>query len=140
NVQGKVVLTEGLLSPAKVKHFTDKGADGVIFISPGERIHEGTCTSIWGAPDLDNFDNDPTIPVLSISKPDGEELIRLCEKESVKISFQTKLDKGWYQCPLIDVTIEGTEQSDEFVLLHGHLDSWHVGIGDNATGNAALME
>ena len=28
----------------------------------------------------------------------------------------------------------------EFVLLHGHLDSWHVGIGDNATGNATMLE
>ena len=26
------------------------------------------------------------------------------------------------------------------MLLHGHLDSWHVGIGDNATGDATLLE
>ena len=24
--------------------------------------------------------------------------------------------------------------------LHGHLDSWHVGIGDNATGDATMLE
>jgi len=29
---------------------------------------------------------------------------------------------------------------EEFVLLHGHLDSWHVGIGDNATGDATMLE
>ena len=36
--------------------------------------------------------------------------------------------------------IKGTSRPDEFVLFHGHLDSWHVGIGDNATGDATLLE
>src|SRR5690625_6507926 len=45
------------------------------------------------------------------------------ECEKVELSYQTTLDKGWYHCPLIDVSIEGTEEPDKFVLLHGHLDS-----------------
>lgn len=139
-VNGKIVLTEGLLSPAKVKRFSKMGASAILFISPGERIHEGTCTSNWGAPDLDNVHDEPDIPVLSVSKSDGEELAKLCDRGPVKISFQTTLDKGWYNCPLLDVFIQGTKEPENFVLLHGHLDSWHVGIGDNATGNAALLE
>src|SRR5262249_9717735 len=34
----------------------------------------------------------------------------------------------------------GATVSDEFVLLHGHLDSWHEGVGDNATGDATMLE
>jgi hypothetical protein len=38
------------------------------------------------------------------------------------------------------VTIPGTSGDDDFVLLHGHYDSWDVGVGDNATGDATLLE
>ncbi|MDI6773602.1 MAG: peptidase M28, partial [bacterium] len=50
-IAGKVVLTEGYASPGKVADFTKGGAIGAIFISPGDRIHEGICTTIWGSPD-----------------------------------------------------------------------------------------
>ncbi len=36
--------------------------------------------------------------------------------------------------------IPGNVVPEEFVLLHGHVDSWHVGIGDNATGNVTKLE
>ena len=37
-------------------------------------------------------------------------------------------------------TIPGAKEPDKFVLVHGHYDSWDVGVGDNATGDATLME
>ncbi len=140
DLEGKVVLTEGFPMPGKVAEFADLGVKAVVFISPGERIHEGICTSIWGAPDLDNAGDEPKIPVLAISRPDGQELSELCEQGEVSVEFRTRLEKGWYPCPLIDIFIEGSEEPDKYILLHGHLDSWHQGIGDNATGDAALLE
>ena len=140
DIEGKIVLTEGFPMPGKVGEFTEMGVKAAIFISPGKHIHEGICTTIWGSPDLDNINNEPKIPVMAISKPDGEELVKLCGEGKVEVKFQTQLEKGWYSCPLIDIFIEGTEEPEKYVLLHGHLDSWHVGIGDNATGNAALLE
>lgn len=140
DLEGKVVLTEGFPMPGKVAQFEDLGVAAAVFIAPGENIHEGICTSIWGAPDLDNADDEPGIPVLAINKPDGEELKGQCEAGPVGAEFRTRLEKGWYPCPLIDVFIEGTEEPDRYVLLHGHLDSWHEGIGDNATGDATLLE
>jgi N-acetylated-alpha-linked acidic dipeptidase len=139
-VKGKVILTEGFPMSGKVKMFSEMGASGAVFISPGKHIHEGICTSIWGSPDLDNINDEPTIPVLAVSKEDGYELANLCEQGEVHIEFKTELEKGWFACPIIDIFIEGTEEPEKYVLLHGHLDSWHVGIGDNATGDAALME
>lgn len=140
NLDGKIILTEGYPMPAKVEEFTQKGVKAIIFISPGKNIHEGICTPIWGAPDLDNVNDEPTICVLAINKQDGEELKALIEKDNVQIEFRTYLEKDWMECPIIDILIEGTEEPEKYVLLHGHLDSWHEGIGDNATGDAALLE
>ena len=44
------------------------------------------------------------------------------------------------RCLLPVVEIRGQEDPDEFLLVHGHYDSWYEGIGDNATGDAALLE
>ncbi|MET3292995.1 UNVERIFIED_CONTAM: N-acetylated-alpha-linked acidic dipeptidase [Brevibacillus sp. OAP136] len=140
NLEGKVVITEGYAMPGKVAAFNDKGVAAAIFINPGQNIHDGICTSIWGAPDLDNMNNEPQIPVLAVNKYDGEELKKLSQTGKVVLEFQTQLEKGWFPCPLIDILIKGTEEPEKYVLLHGHLDSWHVGIGDNATGDAALIE
>ena len=55
-------------------------------------------------------------------------------------TLRTWLDEGWARCPLPVVEIRGVEDPDEFLLVHGHYDSWDVGIGDNATGDATLLE
>jgi len=140
DLDGKVILTEGFPMPGKVAQFSGFGVKAAVFVAPGERIHEGICTTIWGAPDLDNAGDEPEIPVLAVNKPDGDELARLCGQGPVSVELRTNLEKGWYPCPLIDTFIEGTEEPERYVLLHGHLDSWHEGIGDNATGDAALLE
>jgi hypothetical protein len=140
DVRGKIVLTDGYPSPAKVIDFQEKGAVGAIFISPGERIHEGICTSIWGSPDLDTFKRKPRIPVVAVNKTEGAWLRGLAQAGPVKVKLSTKLDEGWRPIPVLVAEIPGTEEPEKFVLVHGHLDSWHEGIGDNATGDATLME
>lgn len=138
--EGKMVISEGFAMPARVKYFEDRGALGAIFVNPGKNIHDGICTPIWGSPDLDNYSNEPNIPVTAVNLEDGEYLKKLCQEEEVLVSLETNLKRGWFNCPLIDIYIEGTEEPEKFVLLHGHLDSWGYGLGDNATGDAALIE
>lgn len=138
--EGKMVISEGFAMPARVKYFEERGAAGAIFINPGKNIHDGICTPIWGSPDLDNYENEPNIPVTALNNSDGEYLKKLCQEGEVFVSLETDLKKGWFNCPLLDIHIEGTEEPEKFVLLHGHLDSWGYGLGDNATGDAALIE
>lgn len=137
---GKIVLSEGFAMNARVKYFEDRGALGAVFINPGHNIHDGICTSIWGSPDLDNYEIEPNIPVTAINKTDGDYIKKLCQEGEVLVSLETDLKRGWFNCPLLDIHIEGTEEPEKFVLLHGHLDSWTYGLGDNATGDAALVE
>src|SRR5438309_4527335 len=95
DVAGRVVLTEGYPSPGKVAALQDRGAQAAVFISPGERIHEGICTTIWGSPDLDSIGRKPTIPVLAVNKAEGAWLRALAEAGAVKVRYATKLDEGW---------------------------------------------
>ncbi|MGE5580175.1 MAG: M28 family peptidase [Bacillota bacterium] len=140
SVRGKAVLTEGLPLPARVTDLMEAGAAAVVFISPGERIHEGICTNIWGSPDLDSIYRKPGLPVVSVSKSDGLYLKAKAEAGSVKVEIATELEEGWKPLSVLVAEIKGCVEPDKFILVHGHLDSWHVGISDNATGNATLLE
>ena len=139
-VRGKIVLTEGFSMPAAVGAFERRGAIGEIFIHPGKNVHEGICTSIWGAPTAESLGRKPTVPVCCINHPDGEALIADLARGPVHAALKTWLREGWMRCPLPVVEIRGQEDPDEFLLVHGHYDSWYEGIGDNATGDAALLE
>lgn len=139
-VTGRIVLTEGYSMPGPVQAFERRGAVAQIYIHPGQNIHEGICTSIWGAPTADSIGRKPTTPVVCINHPDGEALIAECQRGTVRAEIKTWLREGWMRCLLPVAEIRGQIDPDEFLLLHGHYDSWYEGIGDNATGDAALLE
>ncbi|MGD9903076.1 MAG: M28 family peptidase [Vicinamibacterales bacterium] len=139
-VRGRIVLTEGFSMPAAVGAFERRGAIGEIFIHPGANVHEGICTSIWGAPTAESLGRKPAVPVCCINHPDGEALIADVGRGPVRATMKTWLREGWMRCPLPVVEIRGQDDPDEFLLVHGHYDSWYEGIGDNATGDAALLE
>ena len=140
-VAGRVVVTEGFAAPTKVAEIQALGGIAAVFISPGQRIHESICTPIWGSPDLDSDDQRPRLPVASVNRADGEALAAAISAGRVeRLAVVTDLETRWRPIPVLVAEIPGTEEPDRFVLLHGHLDSWHVGIGDNAVGDAALLE
>ena len=139
-VRGRIVLTEGFSMPASVGAFERRGAIAQIYIHPGQNVHEGICTSIWGAPTAESIGRKPAVPVVCINNPDGQALIADIHRGAVRASMKTWLKEGWMTCLLPVVEIRGQEDPDEFLLVHGHYDSWYEGIGDNATGDAALLE
>jgi hypothetical protein len=141
DVRGRIVITEGLsIMPQAIRHFEENGAIGQIAIHPGERIHEGIATSIWGTPTPDNFDTKPQTPLACVNRIDGERLKEQAERGSLRLRITTQLDEGWKRCLLPVAEIKGSKDPDKFVLLHGHYDSWHYGVGDNAVGDGAMLE
>ena len=139
NIRGKIVISEGFSFPGKILEFEQKGALGVIAINPGADSHWGICTSIWGTPDLDDLPRKPTIPVAAVNNPDGQKLIAIAQAGG-EVTIRTQMEEGWYRSLVPVVEILGSEQPEKFVLLHGHYDSWDVGVGDNATGDATMLE
>lgn len=135
DVAGKIVLSEGFAMPGMVSAFEAAGAVGQVFINPGRNIHWGICTSIWGTPTARNLATKPGTPVVAVNNPDGE---RLREAVGETVRLHVRLEEGWYPCKLPVAHIAGA--SEEFMLVHGHYDSWDAGIGDNAVGDATLLE
>lgn len=137
--KGAIVISEGFASPLMVSQFEALGAAGVIAVNPGEDIHWGICTTVWGTPDLDALPRKPGIPAVAVNAPDGAALKALADT-GAEVTIFAEMEEGWFDSKLVEVTIPGTEDPDRFVLLHGHLDSWDVGVGDNAVGDACMLE
>ncbi len=146
DLSGKIALTAaGSLSIRATRVLEEKGAAGVIAIHQHEREpHDGIATSVWGgAPPYDEKDRIPEIPIVNVNRPDGDRLEEYAaENERHQVTLETDLTTDWMPCPIVEARIEGGGEadSDDFVLLHGHYDSWAVGIADNATGDAGLLE
>ena len=140
DVKGKIVLTEGIFAPQKAWEFESRGAIGQIYINPGTLIHESNFSTVWGTPTLESMNRIPKNPIVSITCSDGEKLIELCKTGELRVSIRTKLNVRWAKCPLPVAEITGTVEPEKYMLIHGHGDVWHFGVGDNATGNAACLE
>ena len=139
DMRGKIVVSEGFAFPQKMIEFERAGAIGVVAVYPGVDIHWGICTSIWGTPDLDDLPRKPGIPIVAVNNPDGKKIIEAAGKGE-SLTLRTTLEEGWYTQTIPVVEIEGKEEPEKFVLLHGHYDSWDVGVGDNAVGDACMLE
>ena len=139
DLRGKFVVTEGFGMPGKVSHFEARGAFGMIAVNPGKNAHWGICTTVWGTPDLRDLPRKPKIAVVAVNNPDGLQLIEAA-KRGESATLTADMTEGWFKSPVPVVTIPGTEEPEAFVLLHGHYDSWDFGIGDNAVGDATLLE
>ncbi len=139
DLRGKIVLSEGFGMPGKVAYFEQRGALGMIAVNPGKNAHWGICTTVWGTPDLRDLPRKPKIAVVAVNNPDGAALIELA-KAGGSITLTSEVTEGWFESPVPVVTIPGTDEPEAFVLLHGHYDSWDYGIGDNAVGDATLLE
>jgi N-acetylated-alpha-linked acidic dipeptidase len=138
-VGGRIVVMQGFGNPALTSLIEEWGGVGLIAVNPGIDIHWGTCTTIWGSPDLHDLPRKPKIPVVAVNNPDGRRLMEMAES-GAEATIRTEMQEGWFAQKIPVVTIPGAEDAQKFVLLHGHYDSWEVGVGDNATGDATMLE
>ncbi len=139
DVRGAAVVTpDG--GPDGVRRAQERGAAAHIhpWTSDEPHIHEMIVTPIWGTPTPESAATLPQIPALSVTQADGLRLRALCEAGPVRARLTAEVETGWRPQPLTLATIPG--KTEQFLLVGAHLDSWYVGVTDNATGNAALLE
>src|SRR5262245_5525230 len=137
--RGKIVVTEGISLPLLTSEIEEMGAKGIVATNPGERIHWSTASTIWGTPGVEDMSRLPKIPSLAVNRTDGVAVLAAA-KRGESVTIRTELQQGWFPQNLPVVHIEGAVEPDRFVFLHGHYDSWQVGVGDNGTGNACMVE
>ena len=137
-VAGRIVVMSGFGNPALTSLVEEWGGAGLIAVNPGADIHWGTCTTVWGSPDLQDLPRKPKIPVVAVNNPDGQALMALAEAGG-EATIRTEMLEGWFKQKIPVATITG-EEPERWALLHGHYDSWEVGVGDNATGDATMLE
>ncbi len=138
---GRIALVEGLAMPITVLEASRVGALGVIFINADWYLHNMIVTTIWGgAPTPEQIERLPAVPVVSIAQKDGRYLHELLARGPVDVRLGSRVDTGWYPSKLPEVVVPGRGEDPAFVLTGGHYCAWEVGITDNSTGVAVLLE
>lgn len=140
DVKRKIVITQDG-GPDGIRRAQEGGAAGHIHIWPSDEnvVHEMIGTSVWGTPTPESAKRLPTIPAMGIGNADGKRIEEQLKNKTVSIRLESNVKTEWMRIPLVTSYIAGTE-SEDFLLVGAHIDSWYEGITDNATGDVALIE
>jgi len=103
-------------------------------------VQDYIISGVWGTPDPNTATTLPDIPVVSIDRETGDHLRGLMHDGPLEVTVRARVDTGIKKLQFPVATVQAAEETDEFILLAGHLDSWYFGAMDNAAGDAALLE
>ncbi len=147
-VAGKIILTETSYHPArheKLRIAAGKGVIGVVLMNWGpadnEAVPFGSVKPAWGNPTRETIKTEmPALPAVGIARTAGLRLKEQCERGAVRVRFQAIVENGWRDIQVTSADVQ-SPQSDDFILLGGHQDSWFgQAATDNAAGNACIVE
>jgi N-acetylated-alpha-linked acidic dipeptidase len=150
----KIVLAEqktsgdwmGLRYPLTLK-LQEMGIKGLIVIEQDtfapSVIHQRADFSVSGNPTSDNIHRIQTIPAMvSVSNKDGQLLKAMTERGGIRVHLTSIVETGWKRTPLPVAEIKGSKDSEQFILVNGHIDTppFSPGVVDNASGVVAILE
>jgi 2-dehydropantoate 2-reductase len=136
--RGKIALVNGLATPGKAWTGQEAGVAAQVFVNV-DHLHNMIVTTVWGTPAPETASRIPRTPCLSIRRADAERLRRLMQAGPLRLRMTTRVRTGWMPIPHLVGHLDG-RMEDRFVLLSGHVDSWHHGAMDNASANATMLE
>jgi len=142
DLAGRILLIEGMATPATSQRATRAGAAGQLHISHHEHIHEMCISPVWGSPGASTLPEMPRTVVCSIAQADGAAIRDALQAgRQPVVTLQAEVDTGWRKTPILVAELDGPGGAeDPFVLFSGHHDTWYFGVMDNGSANAGMME
>jgi hypothetical protein len=142
DLAGRILLFEGMATPAVAQRSTNAGAAGQLHISHHEHLHEMCISPVWGNPGASTKDGMPRTVACTISNADGGAIRdALAAGKSPLVTLHAEVDTGWRKTPILQCDLDGPGGPDgPFVLMSGHQDTWYFGVMDNGSANAGMME
>src|SRR5947209_3420767 len=139
-LSGRVAIVDGLATPDDVAKLQSAGAVGVVFLNRDPLVHEMIVSTIWGSPTPLQMGQLPSVPVVSTAGEAAARVrARLAGRRPVRAQITAVVQTEWRRLPLLTADLDRTSD-DTFVLLAGHVDSWHYGAMDNGGANAVMLE
>jgi hypothetical protein len=143
DLRGRILLLDGMATPAAAVRAKRLGAAGHLHISHHEHLHEMCISPVWGSPSRDTERDLPTAVVATVSLADGTALReRLTRGEKLEVTIEAEVDTGWRKTPILVAEMEAPDQPADapLLLLSGHHDTWYYGVMDNGGANVGMME
>lgn len=137
-VRGTIVLTPGMASGNRTLELEAAGALAQIYIHD-DHLHETSVSPIWGNPTPATIGSMPNTPGIAIRQGDARRLQERLNKGAVTVTIHASVDTRWRPIPLLMAELPGVD-SDEYLLLSSHVDSWYYGAMDNGSANATTIE
>lgn len=143
----KIILTDMTWSPGrpeKARIAWELGAKALIImnwgLSDSDLIQMGAVKHQWGNPTPSNEAGIVDIPVISISRKDGEKLAKLCKDGPVNVWMKAEATREWITADQTTAFVKGGKSNGQFVVVGSHVDAWGKSAICNASGDAANIE
>jgi hypothetical protein len=142
DVTGRILLLEGMATPATAQRATRAGAAGLLHVSHHQHRHEMCISPVWGSPGTSTLDGLPDVVVCTLTQADGGAIREaLAAGGNPRVTLRAEVDTGWRKTPILVAELDAPEGPDApFILLSGHHDTWYFGVMDNGSANVGMME
>ncbi len=138
-VGGRAAVCQGIAMPSKVFQLEAAGAAAQIHVC-GDQMHEMITSIVWGSPTPETARLLPKTPIVSVNREAAVKLYEAMREGHTRVRFRAQVDTGWRPLPVLIAHLRAPKSRGGFLLLSGHVDSWHYGAMDNASANAVQLE
>jgi len=143
----KIVLADMTWAPPrpeKARIAFEKKARALIIMNWGTPdnpvIQRGAIKSVWGNPTPESLKEMPHIPAINITRASGDYLKKLCARGRVLVWLRADASREWVLAAQPVGVLHAGQETEEFVLVGGHLESWGKTAICNSSGNALTLE